>query len=204
MNRHGRRFLSTLEFRWHASALKVPALFDQELEFYEERCLLLPLARTHKPSAHVVAVTEKRLGAPVTNPEDLEPPEEWMRLRRVPTDGVHSFDAERGRNPILVTPDCSTFEPWQENRVPVALPDGRTVRQPTIERYYAPWQVHVVESLRQRKYFYKHTQFLRRLDPSHELWERHRLPEDTQQVRSLQGMAAGLEALERFRFAEND
>ena len=204
MNQHGRRFLSTHQFRWHASALKVSALFDQELEFYEEHCLLLPAARTHKPPAHAIAETQESLGAPVTNRDDLKPPAEWKRLRWEATDGVHAFDAERDRNPLLVTPDCSTFEPWHENRVPVALEDGRTLQHPTVERYYAPWQVHIVESLRQRKYYYAHRHFLRHLDPSHDLWRVHRPPQDTWPLRSLQGMAAGLDALERFRFAEQD
>jgi len=76
------------------------------------------------------------------------------------------------------------------------------VQRRAVERYYSPWQVHVVEFLRQRKYYYAYSRFLRHIDPSHELWNRHRLPEDTERTRSLQGMANGFEALERFLFAD--
>ena len=204
MNQHGRRFLLTAQFRSHASALKVPALTEGELEFYEEHCLLLPAALTHMPHAHAIARTERRFGVPVTNPGNLEPPEDWKRLGWRGRDGLHKVDEERGRNPLLVTPDCSTFEPWDTNRVSVTTPDGRTVHQSTVRRFYTPWQIHVVEALRRAKHFYNHTHFLRHIDPSHEVWQWHRLPEDTQPLRSLRGMAAGLDALERFRFAEND
>ena len=204
MNQHRLRFLSTQQFRSHASALKVLALTERELEFYEKHCLLLPAALTHVPRAHAAALAERRFGVPVTNPEDLEPPEDWKRLGWRGRDGLHRFDEERGRNPLLVTPDCSTFEPWDANRVRVTTPDGRTIQHSTIERYYTPWQIHIVEALRRGKHFYNYTYFLRHIEPSHEVWRRHRLPEDTRSIRSLQGMEAGLDALARFRFAEND
>ncbi len=141
---------------------------------------------------------------PLTNPDDLEPPDDWKQLHWPGRGGLHAFDAERERNQFLVTPDCSTFEPWDASRVRVTTAGGRTVQQPTVERYYTPWQIHVVEALRRGNHFYNHTHFLRHLEPSHEVWQWHRLPEDTQPIRSLRGMAAGLDALERFRFAEND
>ena len=112
-------------------------------------------------------------------------------------------DAELDSNPLLVAPDCSNFQPWETNdTIAVPMPDGHTVRRPLVERFYAPWQVHIVEVLRQRKYYYDHSRFLRHIDPSHDLWEWHHLPEDTEQIRSLRGMANGFDALERFRYAD--
>ena len=202
MNRHGRRFIDLRDFKYHAKSLNVKFLKDAELEFYEKHCLLLPAVVCLQPTAHLVAVTQGRRGWTVENPEDLEPPEALRRLQRPPADGLHPFDAERGHNSLLLTPDCTTFEPWDADRLTLTAPNGRTVQLRTVERYYSPWQVHVVELLRQQKYYYAHWRFLKHIDPSHDLWSRHRLPEHTEPIRSLRGMANGFEALERFLFAD--
>ena len=204
MNRRGRRFIELREFRSHAKSLNVKRLKDDELEFYEKHCLLLPAVVRRQPTAHLVAVTQRRNALPVSNPEDLEPPEAWQRLQRTHADGLHPFDAEREHNPFLLTPDCTTFEPWDADaKVTVTARRGRTVQRETVERYYSPWQVYVVELLRQQKYYYAHAGFLRHIDPSHDLWRQHRLPERTEWARSLRGMANGFEALERFLFADH-
>ena len=204
MNRHGRRFIELRDVRSHAKSLNVKLLKDDELEFYEKHCLLLPAVVCHQPTAHLVAVTQRSNGWPVKNTEDLEPPEALRRLQRPHADGLHPFDAEREHNPLLLTPDCTTFEPWDaDDKVTLTAPNGRTVKRGTVERYYSPWQVHVVELLRQRKYYYAHAGFLRHIDPSHDLWSWYRLPEHTEWTRSLRGMANGFEALERFLFADN-
>ena len=204
MNRHGRRFIRLRDFRSHAKSLNVKFLQDDELEFYEKHCLLLPAVVCHQPIAHFVAVTQRSNGWPVDNPEDLEPPEALRRLQRPHADGLHPFDAEREHNPLLLTPDCITFEPWDaDDKLTLTAPDGRAVQRRTVERYYSPWQVHVVELLRQRKYYYAHSRFLRHIDSSHDLWSWHRLPDHTEWTRSLRGMANGFEALERFLFADH-
>ncbi len=204
MNRHGRRFIELRDFRSHAKSLNVKSLTDDELEFYEKHCLLLPAVVRHQPTAYLVAVTQRHNALPVSNPEDLEPPEAWRRLQRTHADGLHPFDAEREHNPLLLTPDCTTFEPWDaSDKVTVTARRGHTVERRTVERYYSPWQVHVVEWLRQRKYYYAHAGFLRHIDESHDLWRWHRLPDNTERIRSLRGMANGFEALERFLFADN-
>ncbi len=188
MNRHGQRYVNLRDFKSHANSLNVRFLDDRELEFYERHCLLLPAVRLHQPCGHLIAVTQRNLDWPVTNPH---------------VDGLHPFDAEREHNPLLLTPDCSTFEPWDtDDRITLAAPDGNTERLTTVERHYSPWQVHVVEFLRQRKYYYAYSRFLRHIDPSHDLWSWHRLPVDSEQTRSLRGMANGFEALERFLFAD--
>ena len=203
MNRHGRRFVTLRDFKSHAKSLNVRFVKDDELEFYEKHCLLLPAVVCRQPTAHVVAVTQRRRGWPVENPEDLEPPGALRRLHRPHADGLHRLDAEREQNPLLLTPDCSTFEPWDvDDKVTLTAPNGRTVQRRTVERYYSPWQVHVVELLRQRRYYEAHSRFLKHIEPSHDLWRRHRLPERTERARSLRGMADGLEALERFLFAD--
>ena len=204
MNRHGRRFIALRDFRSHAKSLNVKRLKDDELEFYEKHCLLLPAVVCHQPTAHLIAVTQRRSRWPVDNPEDLEPPEALRRLQRPHADGLHPFDAEREHNPLLLTPDCTTFEPWDtDDKVTVTASNGRTVKRSAVERYYSPWQVHVVELLRQQKYHYAHAGFLRHIDPAHDLWNRHRLPDNTEPMRSLRGMANGFEALERFLFADH-
>ena len=203
MNRHGRRFIELRDFKSHAKSLNVKRLKDDELEFYEQHCLLLPAVVRHQPTAHLVAVTQRNKGWTVKNPEDLEPPEALRRLQRPHADGLHPFDAEREHNPLLLTPDCTTFEPWDADiKLRLTAPDGRTVQPRTVERFYSPWQVHVVALLRQRKFYYAHSRFLRHIDPSHDLWSWHQPPDDAEWARSRRGMANGFEALERFLFAE--
>ena len=107
MNRHGRRFIELRDFKSHAKSLNVKRLKDDELEFYEQHCLLLPAVVRHQPTAHLVAVTQRNKGWTVKNPEDLEPPEALRRLQRPHADGLHPFDAEREHNPLLLTPDCT-------------------------------------------------------------------------------------------------
>ncbi len=202
MNRHGERFITARNFRSYANSLNVGWPSDSELEFYEQHCLLLPAARVHRPTAYVIAAAEMGSGVPITNPEDLTSPEALRRLQLRHADGLHSFDAERGRNPFLVTPDCATFEPWDAGKVAVTGPDRKVRRHPAVERYYHPWQVHVLELLLRQKYYYVHSRFLRHLDPAHELQSRYRLPDNTEEIRSLRGMAAGFDALERFLYAD--
>ena len=204
VNRHGRRFVNHRDFKSHANSLNFRLLGDRELEFYEEHCLLLPTVLVRWPPTYIVAAAERGLGLPVARPEDLTSPDALRRLLQHHANGLHPFDAELGRNPLIATPDCSDFKPWEaDETVTVSTPDGYVSRRRTIERYYSPWQVHVIELLRQRKYYYVHSRFLRHLDPSHELWERHRLPENTEPIRTLRGMAAGFDALERYRYADD-
>ena len=112
MNRHGQRFVNLREFKLHANSLNVGFLDDRELEFYEEHSLLLPAVRLRYPPAYRVATTQQSQLWTVTNPEDLTPPDALRRLQRRHVGGLDPFDAELGDNPLLITPDCSTFEPW--------------------------------------------------------------------------------------------
>ena len=204
MNRHGQRFVNLRDFKSHANSLNVRLLGDRELEFYEEHCLLLPPVRFRYPRAYRVATSQQSQLWPVTNPEDLTPPDALRRLQHHHVDGLDSFDAELGSNPLLITPDCSTFEPWEaDEKVTLTAPEGYTHSLSLVERYYAPWQVHVAARLRERKHYYVYSRFLRNLDRSHELWERHSLPENTEAIRTLRGMAAGFDALERYRYADD-
>ena len=202
MNRHGERYINAQQFVSHAWSLRVLGLSPRELEFYERHCLLLPMARTRMPTAYAIERRTYDLADLATRGPAPLPPDDWFRLQLSHTDGLHAFDAERGRNPFLETTDCSAFEEWGADRVTAVIPNGRTVLTPTVERYYAPWQVHVVALLRQQKHHYVHSQFLQHLDPSHQLWKRYRLPEDTEELRSLHGLAAGFDAVELFLYAD--
>ncbi len=199
MNRRGERFLTVREFTRHASRLKMKRLTDRELEFYEQHCLLLPVARTHMPIAHAIASEQESLGFPVANPEDLEPPDEWRRLNLDHRDGMHTFDRERD-NPLLVIPDCTTFLPWSADTIPLPKAgDGRWMVR-TVKRYYAAWQVHVVEQLRHWS-FYEREPFLRALPESHPFQKIYPLPDNTESIRTLRGMAIGYDALTLFGVA---
>ncbi len=197
---HGERFLPLWLFKSRASALKMRRLDERELEFYEKHCLLLPVARTHEPPAHAVAVAQRNYGLPVDRPEDLDPPDDWRRLQGPVTDGMHCFDRERGCNPLLVTPDCKTFERWNANLVPVTLEPGSPVKISTVERYYAYWQVHVVELLRQCKY-YERAPFMPYVPAESPLRVVSGIPQETEWARTLRGMAVGYDALTLFEVA---
>ena len=199
MNRRGRRFLTVQQFISHASSLKVKNLSSRELEFYEQHCLLLPVVRIHIPASYVVALTQRRSGGRLSNPDELDTPDDWLRLNTGCEDGMHPFDREQD-NPLLVIPDRTTFRPWDADKVSVTSADGRTVARPTVERYYAPWQVHVIALLRRRRY-YERAPFLRELPQSHVLRKVHRLPEDAEEFRTLGGMASGYDALTLYGLA---
>ena len=199
MNRRGNRFLTVRQFISHASTLKVKHLDERELEFYERHCLLLPVVRTHTPAAHALALLQERTGCPVSNPEDLEPPDNWLRLRSGYEDGLHTFDQEQG-NPLLVRPGCKSFRPWGTDAIAVTTENGRTVQTRRIERYYAAWQVHVVKLLR-RRFYYQRAPLVSGLPESHDLRKLYQLPEDAARIRTLRGMATGYDALTLFGVA---
>ena len=203
MNQSGNRFIETKALKTHANSLNLRFLDDAELEFYEQHRLLLPSVRLNLPRDYVVATTQQGLGLPVANQQDLNPPEPLRRLSRDHANGLHPFEAELSRNPLLSTFEHSRFEPWNsDDAVDVAVSEGDTLRQSLVERYYAPWHVHVVARLRWNKYYYVHSGFMRHIEPSHQLWQWHRLPEDPGRIRSLRGMATGFEVLERFRYSD--
>ena len=200
MDYHGQRFLTVRQFQSRARALNLRFLSDRELEFYEQHCLLLPVARTRMPRDFALAQARAQLGASSNDPEAIGPPDAWRRLHERATDGAHGFDRERGRNPSLVTPDCTTFEAWGAHRVAVTMASGDTVQVPTVERYYAYWQVHAVDFLRRAKY-YERAPLLRALPESSPLRDWYRLPVDSEPMRTLHGKAAGYEALTLFGVA---
>ena len=202
MNRHGSRFIDMRAFQSHAGSLKVRPLYDRELEFYAQHCLLLPMVQVRQPATYVIATAERGLGLPVTHPEHLTSAAAWLRLLQRHANGLHPYDSELGHNPFITTPDCSAFQPWEaDETVTSSTPQGHPVRRRTITRYYSPWQVHVVELLHRRRYYYEYSRFLRHLDASHELRKRYGVHEDTSEIRSLRGMASGFDALERYHFA---
>ena len=201
-NHHGDRFLPFWLFKSRASALKMRRLDERELEFYEKHCLLLPVARTHKPPAHAVAMWQRNQCFPVDKPEDLDAPDDWRRLQGPVSDGMHPFDRERGCNPRLVTPDCTTFEPWSAGHVPVMGELGMPMQVPTVDRYYAYWQVHVVELLRQCKY-YEYAPLMRHVPASSRLHDAYGIPGDTEWSRTFRGKATGYHALTLFDIAHS-
>ena len=200
MDYHGERFLTVGQFRSRAGDLNIRSLDDRELEFYEQHCLLMPVARTRMPTAYAVVRAQQRFGVTVDGPEDLDLPAEWQRLEEREWRDAHPFDRERGRNPHLMTPDCTTFEPWDAHRVAVTPAGGQPVQVPTVERYYAYWQVHVVDLLRARKYF-ERAPFLREMPRSSRFLEWYAIPADPDWARTFGGKATGYEALTRFGVA---
>ena len=203
LRRYGHRFIKTREFTSHAHSLNLRFIRDSELEFYEQHCLMFPSMRLSLPRDYVVATTQRGLSLPIADPQHLRPPETVRRLRADHVDGLHPLEAELGRNPLLSACEHSPFRPWSEDEsVEVAMPEGRTLRRSQVERYYEPWQVHVLARLRWNRFYYVHTSFMRHIEPSHPLWQWHRLPENPERIRTLRGMAAGFQAVERFRYSD--
>ena len=110
-------------------------LNEDELEFYEEHCLLLPIVLVRWPRTYIVATNERGLGLPITRPKDLTSPDSLRRLLWHHANGLHPFDAERGNNPLLATPDCETFEPWKaDEKATLSAPEGHLLPLSLVER----------------------------------------------------------------------
>lgn len=203
MDHRGKRYLTVSLFISHARNLKVWHLSRKELEFYEKHCLLLPVARTHMPAEYAKSHAKRRYNAPISDQDDMEAPAEWVRLKQWwHKDGIHNFDRERD-NSLLVVPDCTTYRPWDADTVSVTTTDGHDLKASTVERYYAAWQIHIVESLRRNGY-YKRAPFVRELPKSHIYRQIYQLPDNTDNIRTLNGMAAGYDALTLYIFAANE
>ena len=208
MSLHGARYLNEQAFVIHCKDLKV-ASYDAgapsavtlaELEFYETCGLLAP-------SVIVRAPLDRELAQVVEAQWDGGGGVDQAMLGPA-ADAVHPFDRERDANAFLVTPRHAAYEAWAGPRFSAYIVNDLP---PRVERYYAPWQAHVVNVLRLHRCYDPILDLFRRNSPldifvnsiAHTVEEqRRRATNAANALRFLQLITPGLDALERFCFAE--
>ena len=207
MNLHGARYLNEQMFIIHCKELKV-ASYDAtasdvvtlgELEFYEERGLLTPLVIERAPLDREMP---QMLGSQ-SDGGGID-----QAILGPAADPVHPFDRERDANAFLVTPRHTAYEAWASSRW-IERVAGE--RQPCVERYYAPWQAHVLDVLRLYRCYDPMLDLFRQNSPLDIFVEsiartveeqRRRTESAANALFFLQRLTPGLDVLERFCFAE--
>ena len=150
---YGNRYLEIRNFIRYCTNLKVKT-DETELEYYEEKGIMLPVARVVLPEEYIKRTSKARS----SGSSEMPLPEEWPeanqlydRLLIVPQhyaelpdeELVDSFDRAFDRNhPYLVRPEPGHFKPWDSYRVVVEHQDDYDIDQSTATHYYSYWQVH--------------------------------------------------------------
>ena len=158
MNIHGERYASVEQFIGYCRDLNVETS-KEELEHYENTAVMLPVARIIYPDEYIIQEYQNSLG-----PERFS---EWPGLVRLTEnimpfpygyinlsdeELIHCFDREiaAGGNPYLSVPNPSVdFRRWNEYRVTITDKQGNAFKRPTVEHYYAYWQVHQLHLVQQ-------------------------------------------------------
>lgn len=168
---YGNRYLEVRDFIRYCTKLKVKT-DETELEYYEEKGIMLPVARVVLPEEYIKRASKAR----PSGSSEMALPEEWPEVNQlydrwliVPEDYaeltdeelVDSFDHEFERNhPYLVRPEPGNFKPWDSYQ--------------TAKHYYSYWQVHQLYDIQQYPDLYQNRSILSLL--ADEVKQRHRLP----------------------------
>jgi len=149
---YGERYLKVEEFVSYCKKLNVKTTND-ELEYYEQKGFMLPMARVVAPDYLVrQAFEHDYLGAEIGSI-----PEEWKAIERLnnprmmlPEDFAQledqeleeSIDREFGKNPYLYKPSGENFKSWRSYSISVKYLNGQGGHRSTADHYYSYWQVH--------------------------------------------------------------
>ena len=161
------RYLELRHFIRYCQKLNVKAE-ERELEYYEEKGVMFPVARIVVPEEYVKHVYEWRHRS-IDVPHPHEWPE-WSEIDRLydrplvlpesyaqltDEELADSFNREFGRNPYLVRPDPSNYRPWDSYRVMVEHHDDYDIAESTATHYYSCWQVHQLYEIQKYPDLYK-------------------------------------------------
>jgi len=182
---YGNRYLEIRNVIRYCTKLKVKT-DESELEYYEEKGIMLPVARVVLPEEYIKRTSKARS----SGSSEMPLPEEWPevnqlydRLLIVPQhyaelpdeELVDSFDRAFDRNhPYLVRPEPGNFKPWDSYRVLVEYQDNHDIEKSTAIHYYSYWQVHQLYDIQKCPDLYQN-RFILSLLPE-EVKQRHRLP----------------------------
>jgi hypothetical protein len=201
---YGTRYLELRDFIRYCEKLNV-RVDEEELEYYEAKGIMLPMARTVVPEEYV-----KRMHEWLHTSTDTPRPAEWPEIDRLyeypfvlPGDYVRltdeeledPFDREFGRNPYLVRPDLNNYRPWDSYRVVVEHHDNYDVKESTATHYYSYWQVHQLYEIQKYPDLYKNRFLIDNLPD--EFKQKHRLPRarNLEILRDFRGHAHFFDAL---------
>ena len=201
---YGTRYLELRDFIRYCEKLNVK-VDKEELEYYEAKGIMLPMARMVVPEEYV-----KRMHEWLHTSTDTPRPDEWPEIDRLYdrplvlledyaqlTDEklVHPFDREFGRNPYLVRPDLNNYRPWDSYRVVVEHHDNYDVRESAATHYYSYWQVHQLYEIQKYPDLYENRFLIDNLPD--EFKKKHRLPRalNLKSYRSFHGYAHLFDAL---------
>lgn len=138
------------------------------LESYEKVGLLFPIYRIVVPDEYVRAVFEYNHRIPIDHNIPFDVDGEWReideladalssyRLPKTPyleqvLKNGHPLDyAYISKNRFLYKPALNSFKPWEEYKIDAGTIDGYPIKEDTVEHYYSPWQIFVVENLNER------------------------------------------------------
>jgi hypothetical protein len=161
---YGTRYLELGQFIRYCEELNV-TVDKRELEYYEEKGVMLPVARVVVPEEYV-----KRMHEWQYRSTDMPYPDEWPEINRLRdrhlvlledyaklTDEelVDPFDREFGRNPYLVRPDLNNYQSWDSYQVVVEHHDDYDVKESAATPYYSYWQVHQLYEIQKYPDLYK-------------------------------------------------
>lgn len=182
---YGNRYLEIRNFIRYCTKLKVET-DESELEYYEEKGIMLPVARVVLPEEYIKRTSKAR----PTASTEMPLPDEWPELNQLydrllahpqlyaelpDEELVDSFDRAFDRNhPYLVRPEPGNFKPWDSYRVLVEYQDNHDIEKSTAIHYYSYWQVHQLYDIQKCPDLYQN-RFILSLLPE-EVKQRHRLP----------------------------
>ena len=202
---YGKRFIKVDEFVKYCSHLNVKTC-KEELEYYEQIGIMLPMARILYPEDYITFHTLRSLGKVGVHPNQEKWPElENLFDRRLvlPEDYaslpdeelIDSFDREMGKNPYLLRPALDNYKPWAEYEITIPYRDGHQIKKSVADHYYGYWQVHQLRYIQEdsnpygKSFFWSYT--------TSEIKQRvfrPRMP-DYQVLRHFDGMSHTFDAL---------
>jgi len=198
---YGNRYLEIRNFIRYCTKLKVKT-DESELEYYEEKGIMLPVARVVLPEEYIKRTSKARS----SGSSEMPLPEEWPEVNQlydrwliVPQhyaelpdeELVDSFDRAFDRNhPYLVRPEPGNFKPWDSYQVV-----DHDIQESTATHYYSYWQVHQLYDIQEYPDLYENRLILSLL--SEEVKQRYRLPlaRNLDSYRDFHGRARFFDAL---------
>ena len=159
-----KKYLEAKEFVDYCKANNVNTSLNV-LEAYEKAGLLIPFYRFVAPDEYIRSLFEYNYKIAYITPDALFDDHKWQEIEHLRTAlrsysfkplphfdfalmHGHPLDVSyRNKNPFLKKPYKDDFIPWEEYKIVAGTLEGRPVREETVEHYYTPWQIFVLDEL---------------------------------------------------------
>lgn len=159
-----KKYLEAKEFVEYCKANNVEASLDI-LEAYEKAGLLSPIYRFVAPNDYICALFEYNHSNPFNPNIPFDKDNKWLEIEQLGTAlsnysfkplpqfsfaliHGHPLDyAYLSKNQLLKKPSKEDFKPWEEYKIIAGTIDGYPVKEKTVEHYYTPWQIFVLDEL---------------------------------------------------------